>query len=965
MRSYQSCPIGFWLARLIAILAIGLGCSTLQAQFGPPGGGAKVTYNPDTTQLQQGFQPYSAWFDLSITAPANLAAGLWNIDMELVVTQSPGGVSLETAASYIRFADPVTGAPKNQLIFTGPNQKHTVRVLTGIPYGSSEGMFSYRVTTAGWPTWAVNEGMEINAQAAIPSGVGGPTVLILAPADGTEYTYTVGGPAVPVAIQVQGIANPSATVSSLVASLRGEDADGNVVLPETPLDLVLTALGEPDAYGNVIFPVSQGGVYTITATATNAIGSDTTSSTFVVVQQVPPPTVVIDPPVNNPTYTYVRGVTSASVPYSFTGTTLLGNIIELTATLDGVPFVADSLVGVGEAASATGSGVFTFDANTVGGPGQHTIQVTAKSEYGEATTSATFVVAEVVPTISIDITAPIDGTSLVQPPDASPLNLPYQFVANTTLGANVTGLTATLTKDGVTSPLSIGTIQDLNTPQATGGGSFSNLQPGTYTLTATATNVAFGLSTTDSVTFTVLPPPPPAIVFTEAPAASYTALRGQTLSIPFAIQTSSLGAYITVQTVTLNGQSVGFNSTANGTTLVATGTGSLSIAASTTGSSAYTLVATGTDTYGRTVSTQTQFTVVVNEPAIAISINPEIAANSPYSLPSSGVLAIPFTFTGTITTGATVDTIVGTINGANVSISNTNGLGTSSVATVSGTLVITEPGTYVVTATDTNTASGLSATTSVTFEVEASSQPGRIDGLLFFDVNFNGVREAGEYGLPGITVKLLSANGATVATTVSDANGAYSFEPAPGNYIVSAGQRSGLSFTTLADHAVTLSSSNRVVPDIGYGLHFAAINGKVADGKTIGFWKNNIDKALSGKTNGVQVSAQTLAAYTAVVGQLALEPFTNLTMKQAVDAMSANGSDPKVLLTKQLVASEYNYASGAYIGGDETLTYAFIYFAEYVLKNANNYTKDYILFVKDWCDAYNNSHGGKISGPKS
>jgi len=41
MKSYVSCPLGFWLSRMVAILAFCLGCSTLQAQFGPPGGGGQ------------------------------------------------------------------------------------------------------------------------------------------------------------------------------------------------------------------------------------------------------------------------------------------------------------------------------------------------------------------------------------------------------------------------------------------------------------------------------------------------------------------------------------------------------------------------------------------------------------------------------------------------------------------------------------------------------------------------------------------------------------------------------------------------------------------------------------------------------------------------------------------------------------------------------------------------------------
>jgi hypothetical protein len=440
---------------------------------------------------------------------------------------------------------------------------------------------------------------------------------------------------------------------------------------------------------------------------------------------------------------------------------------------------------------------------------------------------------------------------------------------------------------------------------------------------------------------------------------------GGNLSIPFAIQTSSTGAYISLQSVTLNGTPVaGLTSTANGTALIATGEATLSLPALEVGTTTYTLFATGTDVYGQIDTAQVAFTVHVTAPEIAIAINPQIVANSPYTMPTSGPLTIPFTFTGTITSGATVDTIVGSLNGTPVTITSSSGLGTSAMATASGTLTLSEPGTYTVTATDTNAASGISATTTVVFQVKASDVTSEIAGVVFFDVNLNGTRETDEYGLPGVAVKLLKSTGQVVATTTSDADGHYSFKPANGTYVVSAGAQSGFSFTTAADHTVTLNGIHVDVPDTGYGLNFTSISAMSADGFTIGYWKNNIDKNLSGKKNGTQVSAAALASYTAVIANLALSPLDGLTMQAASAKMNSNSSAPASLLEKQLVASEYNYANGAFIGGNGSLTYPFIYYAEYFLAHSSSYSSTYLIFVKDWCDAYNNSHGGKVAGPR-
>jgi len=66
--------------------------------------------------------------------------------------------------------------------------------------------------------------------------------------------------------------------------------------------------------------------------------------------------------------------------------------------------------------------------------------------------------------------------------------------------------------------------------------------------------------------------------------------------------------------------------------------------------------------------------------------------------------------------------------------------------------------------------------------------PGAIGGagaVVFTDTNGNGIRDAGESGLGGVTVRLLDAAGATVATTVSGADGTYAFSGIrPGGYQV-------------------------------------------------------------------------------------------------------------------------------------------------------------------------------------
>lgn len=147
-------------------------------------------------------------------------------------------------------------------------------------------------------------------------------------------------------------------------------------------------------------------------------------------------------------------------------------------------------------------------------------------------------------------------------------------------------------------------------------------------------------------------------------------------------------------------------------------------------------------------------------------------------------------------------------------------------------------------------------------------------------------------------------------------------------------------------------------------FNFEDYCGGTADGNTIGFWKNNIRKAIQGRENGIQVDAETLQEYIEGISVFDLPPFEDLDdFEDAYDVLNSNSNDPVDLLAKQLLASEFNYMNEAYIDGDMMWTYDFIYYGEYIIVHAGDFTDEEILYAKDWYDAYNNSHGGQFYGP--
>jgi ELWxxDGT repeat protein/VCBS repeat-containing protein len=118
----------------------------------------------------------------------------------------------------------------------------------------------------------------------------------------------------------------------------------------------------------------------------------------------------------------------------------------------------------------------------------------------------------------------------------------------------------------------------------------------------------------------------------------------------------------------------------------------------------------------------------------------------------------------------------------------------------------TETFTYTITDSD-----GLTKTATVTMTVTAATTTGVISGFVYFDANGNGVRDAGELGIPGVLVTLTSTSAGTNVTrsAITKNDGSYSFTALPaGTYRLTESQPAALN-----DGAETSSDSGAVITD--------------------------------------------------------------------------------------------------------------------------------------------------------
>ncbi len=662
-----------------------------------------------------------------------------------------------------------------------------------------------------------------------------------------------------------------------------------------------------------------------------------------------PPDVVIGTPQDNWTTSVNPNSFPVSVPLTFTATstgTGASPITDANVTVGGNPVTLSSLFGM-STTSVTGSGNMSIAA-----PGTYTVVATANNRGGPGADTNSFTINVTAPPPTVSITAPTPGSTFSYRAGGTAVPVSFVFTANSNYGgirdltAKVDGIPAAFIPTGIGSLTASGTI----------GLSYS--AAGTHTLEVTTTDDYGTAIATSNFTVVVVTPTPAITITAPTDTQIFDIAAGQTTtSVPYRFVTTSNNGFVVDSVSAMLGTTPVSGITTTGlSTATATSTGTL------TGLTAgtYTLSAMGVSA-GINVSTSVRFTVrsVAILPSVVINTPP--AGSTYVRLTTGPALSIPLTFTGTSNTpGGVITQLTASLGTTALSVATTN-LNTA-VAQGSATLSVTNAGTYTISVTALDAYGTASATRSFTVTVE---QAKTISGNTFFDINFDGLKTGSDYGLSGVTVKLLNASNQVVATTVSNACGDYSFANlTSGTYTVSATAAAGLKATSLNERTVTVGSANVCVPNIGFGLDFNAIRTMTANGFTIGYWKNNLDKAISGKTAGIQVPAGTLSSYTTKIGAFALPLYDGITQKTASSIMGSTSSAPVDLLSKQLVGSEYNYQNAAYLNGNKTLTFAFLYWGEYVKTNSTQYSSTYLIWAKDWFDAYNNSHGGVVAGPQ-
>ena len=111
-------------------------------------------------------------------------------------------------------------------------------------------------------------------------------------------------------------------------------------------------------------------------------------------------------------------------------------------------------------------------------------------------------------------------------------------------------------------------------------------------------------------------------------------------------------------------------------------------------------------------------------------------------------------------------------------------------------------------------------------------QKASIGDKVWGDCNNNGIQDGAEFGVVGVTVKLLDASGAVVATTLTDANGNYVFKDLmPGTYSVQVVAPAGYSFTTSNVGTNDAIDSDVIASTVPSGTNLI-VNGSFESGAT-------------------------------------------------------------------------------------------------------------------------------------
>ncbi len=602
--------------------------------------------------------------------------------------------------------------------------------------------------------------------ASITVSVAGTYAVVITDANGCSSDPTVGHgiltviPPVTIGNFVWNDANGNgvqdageAGIAGVTLTLTGTDINGGAVSATTVTDgNGLYSFSEPPGTYTVSVATPAGFVATTTGQGTRANDSNPNGSTV----------------------TLAAGGSDSTIDFGFYQPVTIGNYVWNDANGNGIQDGSETGIagvtvtltgtdGAGNPVSQTtttdSNGLYSFTA----APGTYTVTVTTPAGY--------------VATVSGQGTLATDsnpnGSSLTLASGGSDQTIDFGFYQPVTIGdyvwndANANGiqdageigltnLTVTLTgTDGAGNAVSLTTLTDTN-----GNYSFS-VAPGTYTVAVTTpagyapTTTGQGTAATDS---------------NGSPAATTPA----TLASGGSDLTVDFGFYRAVV-------SVNSGSTCAGTPYVMTatisvGTGPFTYAwTGPNGFSAGTASINATDAGNYTVNvTDAQGAAGSASASLVVNATPVVTVNSGSVFQgnsltltasvSGGVAPFSYAWTGPAGFTATTASIsVGTAGGYSVTVTDHNGC----VGTGSGTLTVIPPVT--------------------------------IGNFVWNDANGNGVQDAGEAGIAGVTVTLTGTDingGAVSTTTVTDGNGLYSFSEPPGTYTVSVATPAGFVATT-------------------------------------------------------------------------------------------------------------------------------------------------------------------------
>ncbi len=339
-----------------------------------------------------------------------------------------------------------------------------------------------------------------------------PTLVITSPAAGTVVTRTSTSTPFSLSYAFDAAIKTGNAISTISDTISG------------PATITLTKTGEGTtaAHGSGVITSSTAGFYTLTATTT-ANGYVVTKSVQVEFRDpvsLPKPTVKITTLGNTtgvltPSFTYVSGSGSLSIPFALLGTSqATAGITSLVTKVDGVAVSVTYAGGtaVGKT-SAPGTGTIVFAAPT---SGSHVISADIVDANGAASDSFTFTINIVTPVPKLTITAPTDGSTYNHIIGAPALQIPFTFVTSVTPSPAVMKThAATIAFNGGTATTLTLTNTNLNTANASGASTLSLTAAGTYVITATGTT-NYGQVVTGKVTIKVTESQP-------APACTTTA----------------------------------------------------------------------------------------------------------------------------------------------------------------------------------------------------------------------------------------------------------------------------------------------------------------------------------------------------------------------------------------------------------------------------------------------------------